>query len=63
LKSNCIGDKRILIVDDQSYNIEACKIIMTCILGQGCDYMFAQAFNGKQALDLVVENVEYHDGK
>ena len=34
---------------------------MTCILGHGCDYLFASAFNGKQALDLVIESVEYHD--
>jgi CheY-like chemotaxis protein len=50
--------KKILIVDDQSYNIDAARSILNYGIGlensiNVCNF----AFNGKQAIEMVIENV------
>jgi CheY-like chemotaxis protein len=53
-----VANKKILIVDDQSFNIDAALIILNCGVGinteQNCDI----AFNGKEALSMVQRNVQ-----
>ena len=62
LNSNSeLGHKRILIVDDQSYNIDAALIILNCAMGPEAERVSAKAFNGKQALDMVIKSVEHHN--
>ena len=56
--------KRILIVDDQGFNIDAVMIILKYSIRiievkKICD----SAFNGKQALDLVIANITENNGR
>eukprot|EP00356_Strombidium_inclinatum_P012531 CAMPEP_0170484356 /NCGR_PEP_ID=MMETSP0208-20121228/3840_1 /TAXON_ID=197538 /ORGANISM="Strombidium inclinatum, Strain S3" /LENGTH=106 /DNA_ID=CAMNT_0010757671 /DNA_START=2495 /DNA_END=2812 /DNA_ORIENTATION=+ len=50
------GEKRILIVDDQIFNIRALKIILEYKFGvkaSACDH----AFNGREALEIIEKDV------
>ena len=57
------GDKRILVVDDQSYNIDAIMIILSTSFKLDADKMCSKAFNGNQALAKVKSNVEFFKGE
>jgi CheY-like chemotaxis protein len=50
--------KKILIVDDQSFNIEAILIILKCALNINTSLLCVKAFNGQEALDRVITSVE-----
>ena len=45
--------KRILIVDDEQYNIEAIKIILQHVCGIDIENICSQAKNGKLALEII----------
>ena len=49
---------RILIVDDQEYNIQAIKIILQYSLGLNTEDLIDKANDGLQALELVKKNLE-----
>ena len=55
--------KRILIVDDQSFNIEALFIILKYSVGLDSQSLCDKSFNGQEALQKVVDNVELNEGK
>ena len=55
--------KKILIVDDQSFNIEAVLIILKYSVGLDSQNVCDKAFDGLQALNLIINNVESNDGK
>jgi hypothetical protein len=50
-----------LIVDDQQYNIEAMKIVLQYNVGIDADRLCDQAQNGKQALDMIINDVKEQD--
>ena len=56
-------NKKILIVDDQSFNIDAALIILNCGLGINTEETCDLAFNGKQALSMVEQNVLMNDNR
>ena len=49
---------RILIVDDQSFNIEAIKIVLKYRLGIDSDHICDTALSGADAIDLIHTSVE-----
>lgn len=51
-------DKRILIVDDQSFNIDALKIILKYSLGLDSSIYCETAFSGEQAFQMVKDDAE-----
>ena len=54
---------KILIVDDQSFNIEAIKIILKYKVGIDANSLCDFALNGKHALDMIYKNVEQNNFK
>ena len=53
-----------MIVDDQPYNIMALKTILQYSVGiKDIERLSVQAFDGQQALDMVIENVKENDMK
>lgn len=61
--SNDISKKNILVVDDQTFNIEALLIMLRYYHHIDTNEQCETAFNGKQALNLVKENIRQNDGK
>ena len=51
-------DKRILIVDDQSFNIDALMIIIKYAVGLDSEKYCESALSGVKALQLVKEDIE-----
>ena len=51
------ADRKILIVDDQSFNIDAALIILSCAAGINTEQQCDVAFNGKEALRMVGQNM------
>ena len=49
---------RILIVDDEQFNIDALKIILKYHCNIATDEICDSAFDGKEALQAVMNNVE-----
>ena len=49
---------RILIVDDQSFNIEALKIILKYQLGLDSSKYCTGVLSGEKALDIIREDIE-----
>lgn len=49
---------KILIVDDQSFNIDALKIILKFSINIDTDTLCDKATNGQEALQMVIDNVE-----
>ena len=49
---------RILIVDDQAFNIEAIKIVLKFKLGIDSNLICDTALTGASALDLIYTSVE-----
>ena len=50
--------QKILVVDDQSFNIQALKVILKYSVGLKDNHLIDSAKNGQEALDKVMENVE-----
>ena len=53
--------KKILIVDDQVFNIEAILIILGMVLKVDVDNICERANSGEEALKKVIENVEVNN--
>ena len=49
--------KKILIVDDQSFNIEAMMVILKYSVGIEDSQILVPAFNGKEALEKIMDDV------
>ena len=57
-------NRKIMIVDDQPYNIMALKTILQYSVGiKDIERLSVQAFDGQQAFDMVVDNVKENDMK
>ena len=55
--------KRILIVDDEAFNIVAMKLVLESIFNLNHTDLFCdEAFNGQIALNKVKQNVEENGG-
>ena len=50
--------KKILIVDDQGFNIQALKVILKYSIGISDEESLEYAFNGQLALNQVKEDIE-----
>ena len=51
--------KRVLIVDDSSYNLIVMKEIIGVIQGRlGVEYQIKTALNGQEALEVIQENID-----
>lgn len=50
--------KKILIVDDQGFNIQALKVILKYSIGISDEKSLEYAFNGQLALNQVKEDIE-----
>jgi CheY-like chemotaxis protein len=61
LNSDEIPQKKILIVDDQQFNIEAMKIVLNYSVGIDAERLCDCAHNGKQALNMIIQDVEEQD--
>ena len=58
------SNRKIMIVDDQPYNIMALKTILQYSVGiKDIERLSVQAFDGQQAFDMVVDNVKENDMK
>ena len=58
-----LSQKRILIVDDQSFNIDALMIILQMVVKVDTERLCAKAHHGKEALKMVIESTEANGGK
>ena len=54
---------RILIVDDQTFNIEALNIILKLVFHLDVDKICDKAFNGMEAIDRVMDDVKMNQSK
>ena len=54
---NIINEKRILIVDDVHYNIEALEIILEVVTKIDSKNICDKAFNGAQALEIIKNDI------
>lgn len=50
--------KKLLIVDDIGFNIQALQIILKYFVKISIDIVCEKAFNGQEALELVKKDVE-----
>ena len=57
------GTNKILIVDDQQFNIDAIEIILEYGLNLKVRKFCECAYNGRQAVDAVMQNVKKNGGK
>jgi CheY-like chemotaxis protein len=55
-KTESLLDKRILIVDDQSYNIDAALVIMNTAMKLDTEKLCSLAYNGREALNKVIQS-------
>ena len=51
-------EKRILIVDDQSFNIEALKIILKYSVGLDSELFCDSSLSGHNALQIIKDDIE-----
>ena len=58
-----IQTKRILILDDEQFNIDALKIILKYKVGIDSDQVCDQAKNGIEALNVIKKDIELNHGK
>jgi len=58
MKDNKIKKPRILIVDDQLFNINALKIILNHGINIDTETLCHKALSDNQALEMIKENVE-----
>lgn len=58
-----INQDKILIVDDQIFNIKALLIILEHSIGIDCNSVCYKATSGKQALKIIQDNIQYHQQK
>ena len=49
--------QKILLVDDQIYNLDALEIILKYKLGINTSSLCSRAFNGSQALKMIADNI------
>ena len=56
-------EKKILIVDDQTYNIDALMIILGMVLKLNVDLMCEKAQSGEEAIEKVMANVLQNNSK
>ena len=55
--------KKILIVDDEQYNIDAIEIILEHVCGIEVEFICTQAKNGKQALEIIKDDAMKYNHK
>ena len=55
--------KKILIVDDQFFNVEALIIILEMVVQVDCEIVCEKALNGEEAFKMITYNVESNDEK
>ena len=53
-----VSQKKILIVDDQVFNIDALRIVLEMVIQVDVDQVCDKALNGEEALQMVIKNVE-----
>jgi CheY-like chemotaxis protein len=53
-----VSQKKILIVDDQIFNIDALRIVLEMVIQVDVDQVCDKALNGEEALKMVINNVE-----
>lgn len=51
------ADKKILVVDDQGFNITAIEVILKCKFKMQVDRIVEKALGGQEAIDLVRKNI------
>jgi CheY-like chemotaxis protein len=51
-------NKKILIVDDQSFNIDALMIILKYKIGLNSKFYCETALSGKQAIEIVTKDIQ-----
>jgi len=51
---------KILIVDDQAFNINALLIILEHNLKIDCSKVCSKANSGKEALKIIIENIKHN---
>ena len=56
-----LQQKKILVVDDQVFNIDALLIILGMVLKVDVDTVCEKASSGEEALRKIIENVEEND--
>ena len=54
--------KKILIVDDQDYNISAISIILKYVVKIDPNIFIDKAFNGIEAFDKITKDITNHNG-
>ena len=57
-KKVCDHSKKVLIVDDQSFNIDALMIILNYSVGLNTKIYCEFALSGKQALQMVMDDLK-----
>mmetsp|Transcript_30610 Transcript_30610/g.46973 ORF Transcript_30610/g.46973 Transcript_30610/m.46973 type:complete len:102 (+) Transcript_30610:2592-2897(+) len=62
-KTTVENSDRILLVDDQIYNLEALEIILKYKVGVETDKVCDRALNGEKALAMVAENIVRNHGR
>ena len=62
LERKDFGKKRILIVDDQIFNINALMIMIRCFTKVNPDDVCDTAMDGLQCINMVRENIESNNG-
>ena len=55
--------KRILIVDDNTFNIDAMYVILKFVFNLETDSICVKAFNGQEAFDIIKRDVEQYSYK
>ena len=56
-------EKKILIVDDEVFNLEALKCVFESVFFMDNTHIFCEsAMNGRAALDTVIANYEANNG-
>jgi len=55
--------RRILIVDDQSFNIDAALIILNTSLKLNTEDLCSLAYNGREAVRKIIESVQAFNGE
>ena len=62
-RPNQVAHSKILIVDDDVFNIDAFKVILRCKFGmRNLDLICDEALNGQQAIDKVIIDVLRYQG-
>ena len=56
-------ERKVMIVDDQGFNIDAALVIFNTKLKFDTEKYCSLAYDGQEAFDKVVKNVEAHQGR